>query len=165
MSEQKSKYIHEEPTVMTDERDRKWYMQLGKLTEFDINDVDRGLMNLSGSFDFGGTRQGIQCILDSPMKDENGKFIKRLGTVFAGELLRQLVNTFEGIDSLSDFNGKYFYALYEYKEDSRPGWGLSSYIRGIAHPIKKSEYIIWQDVLDEVKGLDWTKDQKDDDDD
>lgn len=159
----KSKYIHEEPTIMTDERGRKWFMQLGQLRKFDINDADRGLLNLSGDFNFGGTGQGIQCIMDSPYNDENGKFVKRLGTVFCGELIRQLVNTFQGINSLSDFEGKYFYALYEYKEGDRPGWGSSSFIRGIAHPTNKSEYIIWNDVLEETKGLDWTKDQKEDD--
>lgn len=154
-----NKYIHEEPTQITDERGRKWYIQLGLLKKLDIDDADRGLLNLTGDFDFGGIVQGIQCILDGPFKDENGKFVKRLGTVFAGELIRQLVNTFEGINSLSDFKGKYFYAMYENKS----GLGMSSYIRGIAHPKNKSEYIIWDDVIEETKGLDWTKDQKEED--
>lgn len=154
-----NKYIHEEPTQITDERGRQWYIQLGLLTKFDIDDADSGLLNLSGTFDFGGMGQGIQCILDGPFKDEKGKFVKRLGTVFAGELIRQLVNTFEGINSLSDFNGKYFYAMYE----NKPGLGMSNYIRGIAHPKNKSEYIIWYDIIEEVKGLDWTKDQKEED--
>jgi hypothetical protein len=157
MRKENQKYIHDEPKKMTDERGRIWFMELGKLTNMDITDADRGLMGLSASMDFGGTGQGIQCILDSPYNDENNKFVKRLGTVFAGELIRQLVNTFGGINSLSDFNNKYWYALYE----KEPGLG-GGYIRGIAHPTNKSEYIIFTDVLDEVKGLDWTKDQKDD---
>ena len=157
MENENKKRLEFETQQVTDERGRTWYLWLGKLTGMDIDDADKGLLNLKGTFDFDGAVQGIQYILDSPFKGEDGRFVKRLGTVFAGELIRQLVNDM-GVSSLSDFNNRYWYAMYEEK----PGWGVNSFIRGIAHPNDKSKYIVWKDVIEEVKGMDWTKDQKDD---
>ena len=149
MTEQaKEKRMKIEQLSMTDDKGRKWYMELGTLSGLDIEHEDHGLMVLTGEFDFGGAVQGVQCVIDNYHKEKN----KRLGTVFASELIRQIIISL-GTYSLTKTSGL-FYAIYD-----EPNHG---YIRGLAHATDRSRYIIFKDVLDEVKGLDWTKDQKED---
>lgn len=145
----RSKYLDIPPQQILDERDRYWYIKLGELTDLDIMIDDHGVMMLTGHFDFGGQSQGIQCIIDDPhpiMK-------KRLGTVFGSELIRQLIDMFTRNGLFSTISGKY-YAMYDEE--------FHGMIRGIADPVNPNKYIIWKDVLEEVKGMDWTKDLKSD---
>lgn len=143
------KYLEMEEISVTDERGRKWYMRLGRLSDLDIKHEDHGLMVLTGTFDFGGSGQGVQCVLDSYHKEKK----TRLGTVFASELIRKIIIEL-GTYSLNETNGL-FYAIYD-----KPHNG---FIRGLAHPTDRTRFVIFNDVLEETKGLDWTKDIKEDD--
>lgn len=149
MSYKREKYLDYTPQQILDERDRYWYIKLGQLSDLDLMIDDHGIMMLTGMFDFGGSRQGIQCIIDDPHKERN----TRLGTVFGCELLRQLIDTFSHGGIFSSISG-YYYAMYDEQ--------LHGMIRGIADPMDSSKYVIWTDVLEEVKGLDWTRNLKED---
>jgi hypothetical protein len=158
MSEVK-KYMEMSEITTTDERGRKWYMKLGQLSDMDIEIEDHGCMVLTGKFDFGGSQQGIQCVIDDPDKrNSDGDHLteyrikRRLGTVFGSELIRQLITTL-GTYSLDRLDGLY-YAIYDEPHNG--------YIRGIAHPTDHSKYVIFKDVHEETKDLDWTKDLKED---
>ena len=147
-----TKRMELEQLTMTDELERKWYLRLGQLSDMDIEIEDHGCMVLTGQFDFSGSMQGVQCVIDDPYKKSQQDNSRRLGTVFGCELLRQLITTLKTY-SLDRLSGLY-YAIYDEPHNG--------YIRGIAHPTDKTRYVIFRDVLEEVKGLDWTKDLKED---
>lgn len=53
-----------------------------------------GIMDAGVVLDYGGAGQGFGgWVLDTPVKDANGKFLHREGTAFGCEFIRRLVKT------------------------------------------------------------------------
>lgn len=117
------------------------FAQLGILEKVDIDDAN-GIATLLASFDFGGSGQGLQIVIDNYNKVHK----KRIGTAFGLEIILRIMSIFE-VEHFTHLKGKSAYALYL---DSK--WG--SIIKGIMNPYTKA-YILVDEVLAEMKEHDW----------
>ena len=88
----------------------------------------------------GGVGVGGLC-LDEPLKDDDGKFIKRVGTAYGLDHIMQVMETV-GVEKWEDLPGKHIIVLFEGKSI----WGATSV--GIAG-ITNGKVLIYKDHVSE----------------
>ena len=126
-------------------QDGEMYKQIGKIKSVQIGVEDHGIMVMNIDFDFGGSGQVYQVVLDTYDKEKDS----RIGTVFGCELLRRICNLFT-VDDINDMVGQTAYALYDSDE-------YGGFISGIENPPfnmhnhNMSNRIITKELFEELK--------------
>jgi len=87
---------------------------------------DRGIFSFSLTLNYGGSGQGAGgYVLDKPIKDKNGTFIKREATSLAGKLIMKILDVV-GVEKWEDLKGQHIkvraswdsvYAIGNFLED------------------------------------------------
>ena len=81
---------------------------------------DHGILQAVVVLDYGGSGQGFTGVLDGPIKDDQGKFLKRQGAAWGMEFIRRLLLTLE-IDNWEKLPGTACRADYEHGKIHRIG--------------------------------------------
>lgn len=123
---------------------------IAKITDTMLGVEDHGILTCYLTVDYGGSGQLIGGYgLDNPVKDENGKFLRREGTAFGMEFIARVIRAC-GVMKWEDVKGRTIYVLQDLEADS-PAWG-SSKVMGIENlPTEPGEQFIFQDLIDEFK--------------
>src|SRR5688500_7045556 len=124
------------------------YKSIGRIEYVNLGVEDHGILHLTLGFDFGGSGQGYQVVLDDPVKTKDGKMICRMGTAFGCELIRRICYMFS-VDTIQDLVGPTAFALYDTDD-------YSSFIKGIENPTFNKSHsrirkVITQQVIKEVE--------------
>lgn len=87
--------------------------QIAKVERTFLGFEDHGLFTLTLSLDYGGSGQGAgMACLDSPVKDESGRFLGREGTKLGHDYIIGVIKAF-GVDSWEQIKGRTVIALRE----------------------------------------------------
>jgi len=77
---------------------------------------DHGLMTAFIHLDYGGAGQSFGGYgFDEPIKDEDGKFLRRVGTAYGCEFIRRVLETL-GVDRWEDLKGTHCRVKAEHRK-------------------------------------------------
>lgn len=115
---------------------------IAKIDSTHLGIEDHGLFTLNLGFAYGGgTHQGIgHIVLDSPLKDSDGHFIRRQGTSIGCECIMRVLSAC-GVDTWEKLRGRTVIVLRE-----NGGWNAA--IKGIAPlPTEPGKEFVFSDVM------------------
>ena len=89
--------------------------QIATISDTSFGSPDHGVISayLHTKWNGGGIGVGGYC-LDEPVKDDDGKFIKRVGTAYGLDHLMRIMETV-GVEKWEDLPGKHVIVLFEGK--------------------------------------------------
>lgn len=104
--------------------------QIGTIKSTQLGVQDHGVMTATLNVEWSGGGIGVGgYTLDSPRKDDNGKFLGRIGTAYGLDHVMRLLETV-GVDRWEQMPGKQVIVLFE----GEGGWGsISCGIAGITN--------------------------------
>lgn len=93
--------------------------KIAKITNTMLGYEDHGILTVWLTLDYGGSGQGAGGVsLDTPLKDENNKFLRRVGTAEGMDFIIGIMGAC-GVEKWEDIKGRTVIAI----TDSDADWG------------------------------------------
>lgn len=121
---------------------------IAKITSTMLGYEDHGILSCMLTVDYGGSGQGVGGYsLDTPVKDENDRFVCRVGTAYGMEFVARIIRAC-GVQTWEKVKGRTIFVLQDLAADE-VAWGTSKVV-GIENlPTEGGERFVFADLLDE----------------
>lgn len=125
---------------------------IAKITSTMLGYEDHGILTCYLTVDYGsGGCQGVGGYgMDMPIRDDDDRFVKRVGTAYGMEFVCRIIKAC-GVETWEQVKGRTIFVLQDLPEDAS-AWGTSRVI-GIENlPTERGERFIFADLYEEMKG-------------